>query len=943
MKNAKIFALAIFMVFMWFFSAYASDVDDINAAIRAKGAVWTAANTSMSVLPPAEQVSKMGLLTAPPPLGQIRPMMMRPLLSVSLPASLDWRNNNGNYVTGIRDQGTCGSCWAFASTAALEAATIIKDKTPGTDLDLSEQVAVSCSGEGSCDGGYLIDDFFVTSGLPLESCYPYTGGNGSCSNACANWQNDAYKISNYTWVVPYGSQQSADLLKNALNSYGPVVVTMAVYSDFMYYSSGIYSHVTGYLEAYHAILLVGYDDVNGCFIVKNSWGNGWGENGYFRIAYSEMTDAVDFGYEALAYSINPDSPQAKLNLTINPDGSGSITANPSSPKGLYNFGDTVQLTAVPLSCSAFQGWSGDASGLSNPVSITMDVDKTVTASFATNKVNLTTAVNDPQGGAVTSGGSYDCGSMVQVTASAGTGYFFAGWSGDASGTTNPLPVIMDKEKSVTANFSTGGIALSSSLDGTSVTLTAAMSYNNVAAAGQTLIFYVDNKLQTQAVTDVSGTAVVTFTCSPGAHSVYAMFTANGGIPTMKSNTIEFNIVLVSFTITVTSGPNGSITPGTIDVVWGTSQTFAIAPASGYAVGNVTVDGVSTGVMTSWTFSHVQATHTIDATFIPTITATAGANGSISPSGTARVASGANQTYTIKANAGYHVADVLVDGSSVGAVGTYTFTNVTTPHAISASFAQNPSFTITVTPGSNGSITPGTTAVVQGTSQTFAIAPASGYAIGNVTVDGGSIGVMTGWTFSNVQAAHTIAATFVPTITATAGAGGSISPSGTARVASGANQTYTIKANAGYHVADVLVDGSSVGAVGTYTFTNVTTPHAISASFAQNPSFTITVTPGSNGSITPGTTAVVQGTSQTFAIAPASGYAIGSVTVDGGSIGVMTGWTFSNVQAAHTIAATFIPTIAATRAQTEVFLLPVRQEWPAGLTRPIPLRPMPATM
>ena len=289
----------------------------------------------------------------------------------------------------------------------------------------------------------------------------------------------------------------------------------------------------------------------------------------------------------------------------------------------------------------------------------------------------------------------------------------------------------------------------------------------------------------------------------------------------------------AFTITVTPGVNGSITPGTTAVVQGTSQTFAIAPATGYAIGNVTVDGGSIGVMTSWTFSNVQATHTIAATFIPTITATAGASGSISPSGTARVASGANQTYTIKANAGYHVADVLVDGASAGAVGTYTFNNVTAPHTISASFAQNPAFTITVTPGVNGSITPGTTAVVQGTSQTFAIAPATGYAIGNVTVDGGSIGVMTSWTFSNVQATHTIAATFIPTITATAGAGGSISPSGTARVASGSNQTYTIKANAGYHVADVLVDGASAGAVGTYTFNNVTAHHTVSATFAAN--------------------------------------------------------------------------------------------------------------
>jgi uncharacterized repeat protein (TIGR02543 family) len=910
MKNAKISALAIFLVFIWFFPAYASEVDDINAAIQAQGALWTAAQTTISVLPPAQQEIRLGLLTAPPPLGQTRPMLKSPLLSAPLPVSLDWRNNNGNYVTGVRDQGDCGSCWAFASTATLESATLIKNKTPNTDLDLSEQVAVSCSGEGSCSGGYLIDDFFVTTGLPLESCYPYTGGNGSCSNACANWQNDAYKISNYTWVVPYGAQQSADALKNALVNYGPIAVTMAVYSDFYYYSTGVYSHVTGYLSGYHAILLVGYDDTNGCFIVKNSWGTGWGESGFFRIAYSEMNDAVDFGYEALAYTINSDSDQAKLNLTVNPGGSGSITANPASPKGLYNFGDTVQLTAVPLGCSDFQGWSGDASGSLNPVSVVMDTDKTVTADFSTKKVGLTTAVNDPQGGTVTSGGSYDCGSAVQVTATASRGYSFAGWSGDASGAANPLTVVMDKEKSVTANFSPGGISLSSSINGTSVSLTAEITYNHAAVAGQTLIFYVDNKLQTQAVTDVSGTAVVTFACSPGDHLAYAVFTASGGVPTMRSDNLDFSIILLSYRITVTSGDNGGITPGTMDVVWGTNQTFNVAPATGYAVGNVTVDDDSKGVMTSWTFLHVEATHTIAATFIPTITATAGAGGSVSPPGTARVASGANQTYTITPSAGYHVTDVLVDGVSAGALSTYTFSNVTAPHTISASFAQNAGLTITVNAGANGTITPGTTSVVQGTSQTFAIAAASGYAIGNVTVDGSNKGVMTSWTFTNVQTAHTIAATFIPTITATAGAGGSVSPSGTTRVASGANQTYTIKANAGYQVTDVLVDGSSVGAVGAYTFSNVTAPHTISASFAQNPGFTITVNAGANGTITPGTTSVVQGTNQTFAIAAASGYAIGNVTVDGSNKGVMTSWTFTNVQTAHTMAATFIPTITA---------------------------------
>jgi uncharacterized repeat protein (TIGR02543 family) len=909
MKKAIISALAIFLLPIWFFPAYASEVDDINAAIQAQGALWIAAQTSVSKLPPTEQEIRLGLLTAPPPLGKRRPMMMSPL-SAPLPASIDWRNNNGNFVTGVRDQGNCGSCWAFASTAALESATLLKNNTPGTDLDLSEQVAVSCSGYGSCDGGYLIDDFFVTTGLPLESCYPYTGGNGSCANACANWQDDAYKISSYTWVVPYGAQQTADALKNALNTYGPIAVTMAVYSDFYYYSSGVYSHVTGLLDGYHAILLVGYDDANSCFIVKNSWGNGWGESGFFRIAYSEMDDGVDFGYEALAYTINPDSAQAKLNLETSPDGSGSITAKPSSPKGNYNIGDTVQLTANPLGCSVFQGWSGDASGALNPVSIIMDTDKTVAANFATNRVNLNTAVNDSQKGTVTSGGSYDCGSTVQVTATAYSDYTFTGWSGDASGMANPLPVIMDKEKSVTANFSTGGITLSSSLNGIAVTLTAAMTLNNMAVAGQTVLFYVDNRLQGGAVTNDMGIATATLTGNAGTHSAYAAFTASGGIPSMQSNTVSFELIVISYTITVDPGPNGSITPGTIDVVQGTSQTFAFAPDSGYAIGTVTVDGTSKGALTGYTFQNVQAAHAIAATFIPTITASTGPGGSVSPSGTTRVTSGADQTYTIRATAGYNITDVLVDGSSVGAVSTYTFSAVTAPHTITASFAQNPSLTITADAGANGGITPGTIDVVQGLSQTFVITPDSGYAIGTVTVDGTSKGALTGYTFQNVQAAHAIAATFIPTITASTGPGGSVSPSGTTRVTSGADQTYTIRATAGYNVTDVLVDGSSVGAVSTYTFSAVTAPHTITASFAANPSFTITADAGANGSITPGTTAVVQGTSQTFAIAPDSGYAIGTVTVDGTSKGTATGYTFSNVQTTHTIAATFIPTITA---------------------------------
>jgi C1A family cysteine protease len=215
-----------------------------------------------------------------------------PLLEV--PASLDWRNNGGNYVTPIRDQGGCGSCWAFATTAGLESKTLISNHTPGTNLDLSEQVMVSCGGAGSCGGGSIAtaSNFIKNTGLPAEGCYPYTGTNGTCSNGCANWQSSAYRISSWQYVAT--SQATVDGIKNALSKYGPLVTTMAVYQDFFSYRSGVYHYVTGSLAGYHAVLIIGYDDVGQYFVVKNSWGTWWGESGFFKIAYAELNSLTKF-------------------------------------------------------------------------------------------------------------------------------------------------------------------------------------------------------------------------------------------------------------------------------------------------------------------------------------------------------------------------------------------------------------------------------------------------------------------------------------------------------------------------------------------------------------------------------------------------------------------------------------------------------------------------
>ena len=142
--------------------------------------------------------------------------------------------------------------------------------------------------------------------------------------------------------------------------------------------------------------------------------------------------------------------------------------------------------------------------------------------------------------------------------------------------------------------------------------------------------------------------------------------------------------------------------------------------------------------------------------------------------------GADQTFTITPSTGYHVADVLVDGVSVGAVTSYTFTNVTANHTIAASFAIN-TYTITASAGANGTISPaGAVTVNYGADQTFTITPSTGYHVADVLVDGVSVGAVTSYTFTNVTANHTIAASFAIdtyTITASAGANGTISPTG----------------------------------------------------------------------------------------------------------------------------------------------------------------------
>ncbi len=216
------------------------------------------------------------------------------LLAYSYPSSFDWRDKDGeDWITPVKNQLGCGSCWAFLAVGIVEARINIALNDSDYDLDLSEQDLVSCSGVGNCNGAPFyfesdIFDYMKNNGTLKESCFPYSATSQSCSDRCENWQNETVKILDYQ-LVP---ADVADI-KQALADYGPVTVYMEIYDDFYYYNSGVYDTLyfanNSHFEGYHALPIIGYNDDGEYWIAKNSWGTGWGENGYLKISYHAQT------------------------------------------------------------------------------------------------------------------------------------------------------------------------------------------------------------------------------------------------------------------------------------------------------------------------------------------------------------------------------------------------------------------------------------------------------------------------------------------------------------------------------------------------------------------------------------------------------------------------------------------------------------------------------
>ncbi len=259
----------------------ARELAAIREAIEREGAHWIATPNPISLLPRDEYRRMLGGGWPPEVRAIFDTLRPRPEdLSREYPSYWDWREMGG--TTPVKDQGSCGSCWDFAATGALEGNLRINE---GVVYDLSEQQGLDCNdGWSSCDGGWQGDayDVYTDPGAVFESCMPYLEHESTCRQRLCD---KVAIMDGYQYVAGNVNSYKAALME------GPISACYTVYEDFDEYGGGCYQHVWGSATAGHCIVIVGWDDDmcggSGAWICKNSWGSGWGQAGYFYIKFGD--------------------------------------------------------------------------------------------------------------------------------------------------------------------------------------------------------------------------------------------------------------------------------------------------------------------------------------------------------------------------------------------------------------------------------------------------------------------------------------------------------------------------------------------------------------------------------------------------------------------------------------------------------------------------------
>jgi len=266
------------------FIATSKRILGLNARSKAINSTATFAHNKFSDLTLDEFTARLGMKGYQPKQVEGASIAARAPLA---PSSFDWRTKKG--ITAIKDQGQCGSCWAFSCTESIESVYIIKGGKAG-QVPLAPQQIVDCDkGDGGCNGGDLPTCYaYVKSagGLETEAQYPYRARDQACKAVKSNEQDP---ITGFHYVIPEGSSD-----ENAMASYLAANSPMSIIVDassWSSYSGGVLSADQCGQDLDHAVQAIGYNglDSNGYWIVRNSWGADWGEQGYIRLQMASNT------------------------------------------------------------------------------------------------------------------------------------------------------------------------------------------------------------------------------------------------------------------------------------------------------------------------------------------------------------------------------------------------------------------------------------------------------------------------------------------------------------------------------------------------------------------------------------------------------------------------------------------------------------------------------
>lgn len=301
MKKTIFFALAVMSL-----GAFARvDVAQVQKQINASNAQWTAKSNWVSELPDAQIKRLMGNKEAPKGSLDYSDVYSKSATY----ESVDWRDKDGvNWLGPVMNQGNCGSCVAFATIATLEASTSIAAKAAWLKPQFSPQALFACGG-GRCDMGWYVSSgasYVKKNGVIDNSCAPYTmgsdGNDVSCKQFCNNQSERVFKVKD-TFTVGGIFGSSAQKVKDALKK-GPVITSMTVYEDFLTYSSGIYKSVSNKSVGGHAVSIVGYSDAERYWLVRNSWGEDWGDHGFVKVSWDDKSGV---GNTAIGFEVAMDS------------------------------------------------------------------------------------------------------------------------------------------------------------------------------------------------------------------------------------------------------------------------------------------------------------------------------------------------------------------------------------------------------------------------------------------------------------------------------------------------------------------------------------------------------------------------------------------------------------------------------------------------------------